>query len=195
MIRTAELHALHPTQMTLGMREVARRMAGYLARTPEARVGYIATRVVPCVSGPGGVLYLIDRHHLCRALLEAGVREVVCDVLVCVGDVAIGEFWDVMRQRGWVHPFDAQGRQRSPLDVPRGIGQLVDDPYRSLAGIVRRDNGYEKAHQPFEDFAWANYLRARVPDSLLRDDFMQAVELAKRLVRSPDARHLPGWIG
>ena len=36
---------------------------------------------------------------------------------------------------------------------------LVDDPYRSLAGLARKAGTYDKVDVPFTEFKWANYLR------------------------------------
>lgn len=191
----ASLRTLHPTQMTLGFREVARRMANYLRLEEELRPAYIAARVVPCVIGPGRRLYLLDRHHMCRALLDAGVEEVHVGIVEDFGGVAPSDFWRLMDDRGWVHPFDSQGVRRDHGAIPGELAALVDDPYRALASVVRREDGYAKADLPFEEFIWANFLRHRIPADRLRHDFAAAVAAARDLARSSDAAHLPGWIG
>ena len=38
---------------------------------------------------------------------------------------------------------------------------LVDDPFRSLAGELRRVGGYAKDTTPFSEFLWADFLRRR----------------------------------
>ena len=43
-------------------------------------------------------------------------------------------FWNVMDNRAWMHPFDAEGVRRQYSDIPKSIVGLVDDPFRSLAG-------------------------------------------------------------
>ena len=53
-------------------------------------------------------------------------------------------FWRVMEQRNWAHPFDQAGERRSYDDIPVRIAQLVDDPYRSVAGLLRGAGGYAK---------------------------------------------------
>ena len=88
-----------------------------------------------CVRGPKDALYIIDRHHMCRALLQVGCKDVQIDVLADTRQLGHDEFWTFMDLRGWVHPFDADGK-RSPIAcLPRKISDLVDDPYLSLIHI------------------------------------------------------------
>ena len=195
MPQRVSLRALHPTQMTLGLREVARRRAGFLALEPRQRTDYIVRRVVPCVRGPARQLYLVDRHHMCRALLEADAACARVAVIEDIGDVDICEFWRRMDERGWAHPYDRQGQRRAMTAIPASLAMLEDDPYRTLAGVLRREKAYAKADLPFEEFAWANFLRSRIPAELIRTNFADAGSLAMTLAASQEARHLPGWIG
>ena len=190
-----KLRQLHPTQITLGMREVIRRQGRFVTLDAKARKAYVDERVVPCVIGPKEISYLIDRHHMCRALLGAGVAEVRCDLVSDVSNLGEEEFWRFMDLRGWMHPFDATGRRCAVTAIPRSIEALVDDPYRALAGFVRRDNGFTKAATPFEEFIWADFLRHRIPAASIEKDFDGVCHKALELARSPAARHLPGWNG
>ena len=145
MVQHIALTSLHPTQMTLGLREVARRMAGFLALQPRQRTEYIAERIVPCVRGPRQRLFLIDRHHMCRALLDAGSTTVVCSLVEDFSGLQPNEFWQRMDSCGWAHAFDAHGRRRPAADIPGSLQELQDDPYRALASVLRRENGYAAA--------------------------------------------------
>ena len=51
-------------------------------------------------------------------------------------------FWVVLDNRSWMHPFDDQGRRRDYADIPKTVTDLVDDPFRSLAGELRLAGGY-----------------------------------------------------
>jgi hypothetical protein len=42
------------------------------------------------------------------------------------------------------------------------IADLIDDPYRSLAGFVRKRGGFVKTEKPYVEFAWADFFRTRV---------------------------------
>ena len=100
-----------------------------------------------------------------------------------------------MDNRNWLHPFDADGRRHPVDDLPRRIGKLTDDPYRSLAGALRRAGGYAKDDTPYSEFLWADFLRRRIKPGLLADNFDAAVERALKIARQRDAAYLPGWAG
>jgi hypothetical protein len=42
------------------------------------------------------------------------------------------------------------------------MAKLIDDPFRSLAGELRRAGGFAKDTTPFSEFLWADFLRRRV---------------------------------
>ena len=39
-------------------------------------------------------------------------------------------------------------------DIPKSVTELVDDPFRSLAGELRRAGGYAKDTTPFSELIW-----------------------------------------
>ena len=104
-------------------------------------------------------------------------------------------FWVVLDNRGWCHPYDVDGRRRDFGDIPSAVSDLVDDPYRSLAGELRQAGGFAKDTTPFSEFIWADFLRRRMKRKLVERDFQRAVEKALELGRSMDANYLPGWCG
>jgi hypothetical protein len=63
-----------------------------------------------------------------------------------------GLFKTFMDNRNWFRPFDAKGRRRAISQIPKHVDQLIDDPYRSLAGELRRAGGYAKNDTPFAEF-------------------------------------------
>jgi hypothetical protein len=104
-------------------------------------------------------------------------------------------FWGVMDNKRWVYPYDAKGERRPFKDLPKSIRDLKDDPFRSLAGELRRAGGFAKDTTPFSEFLWADFLRRQMPRKLVEDDFSKAIEKALRLAKSRDAIYLPGWCG
>jgi hypothetical protein len=100
-----------------------------------------------------------------------------------------------MDNRNWLHPFDAKGRRHAIARIPHHIADLADDPYRSLAGELRRSGGYAKDNTPFSEFLWADFLRRHVPADLVDRNFTTAVEKALEIARTPPAAYLPGWAG
>jgi hypothetical protein len=73
--------------------------------------------------------------------------------------------------------------------------QLKDDPFRSLAGELRRAGGFAKDTTPFSEFLWADFFRRKIKRKAVEADFAAAVEQALRLARSEEAEYLPGWCG
>ncbi|HEV7439217.1 MAG TPA: ParB-like protein, partial [Methylobacterium sp.] len=104
-------------------------------------------------------------------------------------------FWTVCDHKAWAHPYDAAGVRVGFGDTPKAIADLADDPYRSLAGELRRAGGFAKDTTPFSEFLWADFLRRNVKAKRIESDFSQALEAAMSHAKSPDAAYLPGWCG
>ncbi len=104
-------------------------------------------------------------------------------------------FWTVCDHKSWVHPYDSEGVRREFSEIPKAIGDLKDDPFRSLAGELRRAGGFAKDTTPFSEFLWADYLRRNIKEKRVEGDFSAAMEKAMALAKSKDAGYLPGWCG
>ena len=72
---------------------------------------------------------------------------------------------------------------------------LIDDPFRSLAGELRRAGGFAKDTTPFSEFLWADFLRRRVKRKTVETHFEDALEQALVLAKKEEASYLPGWCG
>src|SRR5262249_2776562 len=151
--------------------------------------------IIPAILGPGQKPYLRDRHHLTLALHAAGIDTVRVAYVDDLSHLDIGAFWAVLENRCWVHRYNRRGQRRGFDEIPASVLQLEDDPFRSLAGALRRAGGFFKSKVPYAEFAWADFLRAKIVQNLLDEDFEAALEIALTFARSGDARHLPGWCG
>jgi hypothetical protein len=151
--------------------------------------------MIPVVLGPKDRAYVLDHHHLCRALLEEGVEEILVNPWLDLSTLKVREFWTYMDNRGWCHPYDAEGDRTGFAAIPGKIADMKDDPYRSLAGELRRAGGFAKDITPFSEFIWADYLRRRVKPKLVQEDFATAVSRALKLAKAEPANYLPGWCG
>jgi len=191
VIRPVPILELRPTQMTVGLREVARKRAAWGAKTDKDAA--LASHMAPVVLGPGGERFLTDHHHLARALYDNGEKEVFVTVIGDLRKADPEHFWNLMDFHGWTHPFDAKGRRRDYDDLPKSVDKLKDDPYRSLAGELRNLGGFSKDAKPFSEFVWADFLRRRIDAKSLDGDFEAALAEALNLARSPEANYLPGW--
>jgi hypothetical protein len=104
------------------------------------------------------------------------------------------QFFAKMEEHHRRHPFDGQGQRVSA--VPKYLSDLVDDPYRSLAGLARKAGAYDKVDVPFTEFKWADYLRGKVDVRLIRKQSLaQAIHVAVVLTHQPAAAALPGFHG
>ena len=186
---------LRPTQMTVGLREVDRKRAAWRARGERDGPDFLGRHMVPVVRGPKGRFHLIDHHHLVRALHEEGVEHVLVSVVADLGKLEKTPFWTFMDNRNWLHPFDADGKRHSHSRLPKSIGKMEDDPYRSLAGALRSAGGCAKDATPYSEFLWADFLRRRIARESIEETFSSALIAALDLAHMPDASYLPGWCG
>ncbi len=184
---------LRPTQITVGMREVLEKRKRW--REMRKKGEFLGKHMIPVILGPKLRHYVIDHHHLARALHDEDVKNVAVTVVANLSKLEPDAFWTVMDNRNWMHPFDADGRRRSYSDIPKSVSDLIDDPFRSLAGELRRAGGFAKDTTPFSEFLWADFLRRRIKRKAIEEDFGQAIEKALQLARSADAGYLPGWCG
>jgi hypothetical protein len=186
---------LRPTQITVGMREVKAKRKAWRDTGTKKGEKFLGKHMIPVILGPKGRHYVIDHHHLTRALHDEGVEHVAVTVVANLSKLDTESFWFNMDNHNWMHPFDDKGRRRSYEDIPKSVTELVDDPFRSLAGELRRSGGFAKDTTPFSEFIWADFLRRRMKRKIVEKDFQSAVEQALQLAKSMDADYLPGWCG
>jgi hypothetical protein len=186
---------LRPTQMTLGMHEVYQKRDAWKKKTSQDLEKFLAGHMVPVIAGLGGERYLIDHHHLARALHEEGVDSVFVTVVADLSRLPEDHFWNFMDFHGWTHPYDAKGRRRPYSELPKTVKGMADDPYRSLAGELRNIGGFAKDSTPFAEFLWADFLRPQIKAKAIRSDFHAALANALDLAKTGDADYLPGWCG
>jgi hypothetical protein len=195
VLKPVRLKNLRPTQITVGLREVDERRMHWRESGGKKKGMFLGTHMIPVVLGPKNRHFVIDHHHLARALIEEGVKDVLVSVVARLNRLNEDAFWIVLDNRGWMHPFDAKGRRRHYSDIPNSIAKLVDDPYRSLAGALRRAGGYSKETTPFSEFLWADFLRRRIKRHMVTKEFDKALGEALRLSKLKEADYLPGWCG
>lgn len=194
LVRTP-LARLRPTQLTVGFVEVELKAQHWAELSKKQRKIAIEQHVFPAVLGPGREFFIVDHHHLGIALLDEGVKEVFVNVLDDLSFLKPPVFWRTMEFRSWSHPYDHRGDRRDYKDMPRRLTQLEDDPYRSLAGLVRAAGGFAKDQSPFVEFLWADFFRPRVAARMIKKDPQRATHEGLRHAQSHDARYLPGWSG
>ncbi|HWZ47781.1 MAG TPA: ParB-like protein [Herbaspirillum sp.] len=190
-----KLEKLHPTQITVGKLEVALKRRQWSELGKKARLTALNSHWFPVVLGPEETHYIVDHHHFGLALLEENVKIVSAMVLKDLSWLESSKFWSVMDHHQWVHPYDGDGARCEYRSVPFHLTHLHDDPYRSLAGELRRAGGYAKDATPFSEFLWADFFRPLIAPGVIEQDFSRALIKAKKLARTQAARYLPGWCG
>ncbi len=188
--------SLRPTQMTVGMREVKEKRKRWRdQKSKKKQAELLGKHMIPVVHGPDKRFYVIDHHHLARALHDEGVENILVTIVADLTMVDRDAFWVVLDDRKWVYPYNAKGERQHYRDIPKTVVDLKDDPFRSLAGELRRIGGFAKDTTPFSEFLWADFLRRRLSRKSVEGDFEKALERALALAKSKDAVYLPGWCG
>jgi hypothetical protein len=195
VLHSTPIAALRPTQMTVGMREVAEKRKTWRAHDAGKRVRFLRSHMIPVILGPGKENYVVDHHHLARALYDEGQKDVFVMIVADLHKLEEGAFWTVLDFHAWTHPYDAKGRRRDFAALPKSVKGLKDDPFRSLAGELRRVGGFAKDTTPFSEFLWADFLRRRIKPKAVDKDFEATLEKALALAKSAEADYLPGWCG
>lgn len=200
-----EVSQLRPTQITVGMITVQekQREISKKKKDPTELNSFLKKKYEPVVIGPRENFYIVDHHHLARALWEEKIATTYASIIANYSNLDQVEFWKVMNEQNWIFPFDENGN--GPLsweNIPKNISDLRDDPYRSLATRVRDEGGYKKTKILYAEAQWANFFRKRIriqnSDSGQGQDFEgnfeTAVEQALVLAHSSEAKDLPGYI-
>ena len=188
--------SLRPTQMTVGMREVKEKRKRWREqKSDKKRAQLLGKHMIPVVLGPDERYYVVDHHHLARALHDEGVKDILVTVIGNLSMVDRDAFWGVMDNKRWAYPYDSKGERRHFKDIPKSVADLKDDPFRSLAGELRRAGAFAKDTTPFSEFLWADFLRRRLSRKSVEDNFAKAMEKGLELAKGHDAIYLPGWCG
>jgi hypothetical protein len=191
---------LKPTQFAVGMLEVQEKIDEVLQMERKAKKKFVRENPVPVVLSPRGDLYIVDHHHFLVVCLHTGIETVRIEIVKDLSKKRLSykQFWTWMKRQKFVYPFCQFGEgPRDPIYLPLDVRGLADDPYRSLAWFVRKEEGaYEKSEKNFAEFQWANFFRAKkLLDKRGMEGFEAAQHVAARLARSGAARDLPGFDG
>jgi hypothetical protein len=195
VLKPVAIASLRPTQISVGLHEVKEKRKRLRERGPKTIGNFLGDHMIPVILGPKKRPYVIDHHHLALSLREEGLKRVLVTVVADLSELTPDDFWLVLDHHSWVHPYDQDGRRRDFSKIPKSIDKLRDDPFRSLAGEIRRAGGFAKDTTPFSEFLWADFFRRRMKRKSVQNDFHAAVKKAMKLAKSLDARYLPGWCG
>lgn len=180
-----KLSVLHPTQFCVGEREVRARADKLLGKKDKKVDLYLDNHIMPIVIGPKGVPYIVDHHHLAKALQESKVRDSIpAQVLANYSSLDSAAFWSKMKEQKWVYPYRRGEGPFNVASLPATLGQMTDDPYRSLVWAARHVGEEEDRDEtPFADFKWADYFRERIKLTGTDENFQQATVQAAVMMK------------
>ena len=189
------LSALRPTQITVGMDYVEAK-ALITARYRDTNLEqFMREHAINVVLGPDNEPYVVDHHHWARAWFDLGLIDAPVIVVADLSRLGHRRFWEKMQAKGWVHPFDQNGKRREIDDLPLAIADMLDDPYHSLAAFARRAGAYRKPKRAYGSFVWSDFLRVHVPmTGIGAGPFSLALLRAIKVARSEAAAQMPGYI-
>ncbi|MGZ3653199.1 MAG: ParB-like protein [Bdellovibrionota bacterium] len=191
----APLRDLRPTQEHVGFLEVREKVKKIERLSAAKRRLELRQHAIPVVICPDGKLYIVDHHHLARALWDADYRHAWVKVVKDFSRGKRKKFWSVLEEAGDVYLRNKHGKRINPSRLPKKISRLRDDPYRSLAGFVRRKGGFHKSPTPYSEFLWAQFFRNRIGFTNSEKGLRKILPEALRLARTARAKKLPGFIG
>ena len=195
ILQSVPIMNLRPTQITVGMREVQEKRKSWRVHWKKKKLDFLKRHAVPVILGFKKQLYIIDHHHLARALHDEGVKDVLVLVVRDLSSISEKSFWTFLDHHDWVYPYDERGDRCDYKKIPRSVAELKDDPYRSLAGELRRIGGFAKDTTPFSEFLWADFLREPIGKASVKNQYKSAIKKAYKLAKSSKANYLPGWCG
>ena len=190
--------SLQPTQLCVGMAEVRSRQRDFSGESATDRRDYLGTKPVPLVRSRSGAVWMVDRHHRLRALME------IDPTATAFGYVALQLDHDdrhavleALHQRGWLYLYDGRGLgPLNPSALPHQLTGLQDDPYRSLVWKLKKEKVIDAEPLiPFHEFRWGAWLRSRALPPFSSEHLEPALPAARALARSNAAAHLAGWRG
>jgi len=87
---------LRPTQFTVGMREVKAKRKRWRDERTKKGEEFLGKHMIPVILGPKDRHYVIDHHHLARALHDEGVKDVAVTVIKNLSTLDRDSFWFVI---------------------------------------------------------------------------------------------------
>jgi hypothetical protein len=189
---------LHPTQLCVGLAEVRSRQRDFADDSAAQRQRYLHGKPVPLVRSAEGALWMVDRHHRLRALVEMDPEaEAFGYVVLALSSSDPRAVLAELQHRGWLYLYDGRGLgPLPPSALPARLLDLQDDPYRSLVWKLKKEGCIEPAPLiPFHEFRWGAWLRRRPLPPFSSARLEPALPVARALVRSRAASHLAGWKG
>jgi hypothetical protein len=190
--------SLKPTQFAVGLLEVEYKVSEMKKMRIKKLRKLVRDTPIPIVVSPWNELCVVDGHHFLFSCWHAGVTRVRVEIVKDFSRTKLSyhRFWQKMARLNYAYLYDQFGNgPQKPLYLPMDIRGMADDPYRSLAWMVRKEGGYENTNVTFAEFQWADLFRKKcLLDTQGRSGFHPAVAKGLRVAKSSAAKALPGYI-
>jgi hypothetical protein len=198
---TCDLGSLRPLQGAVGQEEVKDKK-DKIVSGKKTRLD-LAYDPIKIVRGPNGLLYVTDHHHGALAWLQAGHTMGTCQIQSDTISTDPTQFWVDLNKLKLVRLADKDGKSITEKQLPATLETLPDDPYRTLAWMVRKKDGFCRAlmtgNAEFAEFKWADWFRKRpeLPYDQVKASPENMRDTALRLAKSTAAAgmDLPGYRG
>ena len=201
-----QVDKVHPTQFSVGSVALGCKAASISKKSRKKLKKYLHARknLIPVVVGPSGNFYITDRHHFSTALYRAessawGNQQKILQILIVENYnnkyTSWGQFWEAMQKQGRSYNFDNKGvPDMNYALLPKTVGGLLNDPYRTLSLWVRESCGYvKKGKKQCDDFRtnhphkaplfmelyWGDFFRHHLPMTIA------GLEVCKSIPYSP----------
>jgi hypothetical protein len=117
LLEPVAISDLRPTQITVGMREVKAKRKHWRDESGRKGEEFLGKHLIPVILGPKHRHYVIDHHHLARALHDEGVKR-----RAGIEDGCEPSFGPPERSSNSLLPFCYPTRQQGPLLTRTGQG-------------------------------------------------------------------------
>ncbi len=184
--------------MCVGLAEILSRKKDFSQQKGIKRIDYLHSKPVPLVRNANGEMWILDRHHRLRALLELDENAKAYGYVIA--EIQSAKRLDILsflKGQGWLFLYNRRGIGPIEPDLlPISLLEMEDDPYRSLVWKLKKEGFVMPAQQiPYHEFRWAAWLRRRPLPPFNSRNLSPALPAARNLVISKAASKLYGWKG
>ena len=162
ILKPVAIADLRPTQMTVGIREVEQKRKRWHDESKKKGDEFLGKHTIPIVLGPGDRHYVIDHHHLARALHDEGVENILVTVVEKLRKLEP----ELVLVRPEQSQLDASVRRRGLPASLQGFANDRGRPQRRSVPLVGRRTATRRrvrqGHDTVQRILWANFLRRRV---------------------------------
>src|SRR5260370_26730027 len=128
VLTTVKIESLRPTQISVGMREVEEKRKRWREHKGKKKATFLGSHLIPVIRGPKDRHYVIDHHHLARALIEDGQAVISIAVVADLRTLERHAFWVVLDLKAWGPPYHHNSVRRGFADIHPSGTNPPNDP-------------------------------------------------------------------